>query len=438
VISEKLTQIIIPDQSIAQPYQPNTQIPTVCNIDKTCSSLLLEMDNKEKHLWVPTNGPMHYFKLIDNGSDVVYGPNLHGNDCFKFFHIGNRYFGALCIGRVLDENLIVPYKIEYKENGELQDNKLGIEIHLNIEDHSPFIVLNSTGMPEIVGIGYFEHLSAYKLFIIHYGSESHDIIDVPSDCMGRHDLQPVGQSDAIIRCINGKLLYFNGEHSTFSILPHSNIEIVSTCPNTASYVLVQGTGDIIFNKSGKIYQLSVNTNGQPLQIASAVCYATNEDEITYYFADVASGTIYELNLGDVVAGSSRHTLVPQIVRRSNTHDGSKISLYIDGPILWGKLTLSNHSDVTVYLIDLLTKKQSLPVTVNGPNVFVQLYAAEICEDTTITTNIPKQEQNSNNQNTADMLKFILPVAGVIIIIIIIVFLVLVYRRRRNRSQSCGM
>ena len=444
MISNKLANIIIPDRSISQPYEPDIEIPSVCNIDRTCSSLMLEVENKEnnlweKHIWAPNTDRTHYFKLSRNGSGtppVTYGPPLGPSNCFNFFHIENRRMGALCIGRVRDENLIVPYKILYDEQGGLQDNQLGISIHLNIDNHSPFIVLNSTREFEVVGISYFEHLSLYKLFVIHYNAESSDTIDVPSDCAGPHDLQPIKQSDVVIRCANGKVLYFDVWDFTFTTLPHNNIEIVSTCTNTTSFVLVKGTDNVIFNKSGVIYQLAMNTSGQQLRIASAVCYALNEDEITYYFADAITSAVYKLYLGDIITASSREAMFPQIVRDDVNRDGVMISLYIDGPILWGRLTV-NHSDVTVYITDLLTRKQSLPVSVNGPNVFVQLYTAEKCEDVTeeVPSEPPKVQENPNSQSISNMEYIFITLAAVIIIVIaLIVLTVFIVRRYRKRSR----
>ena len=445
MISNKLANIVIPDQSIVQPYEPEIEIPSVCNVEGTCSSLVLEVENQEsrlleKHIWSPNTGNMHYFKLNRNesGTPVTYGPNLYASNCFNIFHIENRRMGALCIGRVHDEDLIVPYKILYDEQGELQDNQLGIQIHLNMENHSPFIVLNSTQEFEVLGISYYEHLSSYKLFIIHYNAETSDIIDIPSNCTGPHDLQPIQQSNAIIRCANGKVLYFNVWDLSFTMLSHNNIEIISTCTNTTSFVLVQGTDNIIFNKSGVVYQLAVNTSSQPLRIASAVCHAVNKDEITYYFAD-ASGTIYKLYLGDVVTASSRQAMIPQIVRDGFNSNGVMINLYIDGPILWGRLTSSDHSDVTVYITDLLTMKQSLPVSVNGPNAFVQLYTAEKCakqEPTKLP--VPKEEENSNNQFIDDMGHVVLIVLAVVIVIVLLLVIVIavfiVHRRHRKRPR----
>lgn len=449
MISDKSTKIVIPDKSIVQPYEPDIQIPSVCNVDRTCSSLLFEVKNEqsrplEKHFWVPNNGPTRYYKLNVNGSDgppVNYGPTLHGNDCFKFFQIDNRRLGALCIGRVHDEHLIIPYKIQYNEEGELQDNQLGIQIHLNIEYHSPFIVLNNTEGLQVVGISYFEHLSEYKLFIIHYKSESYDVIDILPQCTGPHDLQPIKQSDVIIRCANGVVLYFNGWYSTFITLSHNNVEIMSVCTNTTSFVLVQDTGSIFFNKSGTIYQLSVNASGQPLRITSAVCHATDDDDITYYFFDAASNAVYKLYLRDIVTASSRQALVPQLVRNGFSHD-AVISLYIDGPILWGKQALFNSSDVTVYIIDLLTEKQSLPVSVNGPNVFVQLYTPEKCEHSTVTPTNPTngKQENSNGQAIGDMPQYVvIPVAVVTFLILLIILIgfpigFVVYHRRIRRPR----
>ena len=447
MISNKLAKIVIPDRSIAQPYEPEIEIPSVCNVEGTCSSLVLEVENEEnrleKHIWAPNTGRMHYFKLNRNESGtplVTYGPNLYASNCFNIFHIENHRMGALCIASVHNEDLIVPYKILYDEQGELQDNQLGIQIHLNMENHSPFIVLNSTREFEVIGISYYEHLSSYKLFIIHYNAETSDIIDVPSNCTGPHDLQPVQQSDAIIRCANGKVLYFNVWDLTLTTLTHDNIEIISTCTNTTSFVLVQGTDhNIIFNKSGVVYQLAVNTSSQPLRIASAVCHALNEDEITYYFAD-ASGTIYKLYLGDVVTASSRQAMIPQIVRAGDNSNGVMISLYIDGPILWGRLTSSDHSDVTVYITDLLTMKQSLPVSVNGPNAFVQLYTAEKCEHVTEEepTEPPLAENSSNSQFIDDMGHVILIVLVVVIIIVLLLIIVIVvffvYHRHHRRKR----
>ena len=448
-ISNKLAKIVIPDRSIAQPYEPEIEIPSVCNVDRTCSALVLEVEDQEsklleKHIWAPNTDHMHYFKLNRNESgtpSVTYGPNLYASNCFKFFHIENHRMGALCIERVHDEDLIVPYKILYNEQGELQDNQLGIQIHLNMENHSPFIVLNSTREFEVIGISYFEHLSLYKLFVIHYNAESSDIIDVPSNCTGPHDLQPIQQSDAIIRCADGKVLYFSVWDLTFSVLTHNNIEIISTCTNTTSFVLVQGMDDIIIfshGKSGVIYQLAVNTSGRPLRIVSAVCHALNEDEITYYFADAISGAIYKLYLGDVVTASSRQAMIPQTVRDGINSDGVMISLYIDGPILWGRLTSPNHSDVTVYITDLLTMKQSLPVPVNGPNAFVQLYTAEKCERTEEPpTEPPKAENSSNGPFIDDMGHVVLIVLVVVIIIVLLVIIVIavfIVHRRRHRKR----
>lgn len=447
VISNKLTQIVNPDRSIVQPYAPNIHIPSICSVDRTCNSLLFEVQDKEgrnleKHFWVPNSGLMYYYKLNVNVSDtipsVVNGPTLHGNYCFNYFHIENRRLGALCTGRIYDENLIIPYKIEYNEEGDLQDNQLGIEIHFNIDDHSPFIVLNNAGILTVLGITYFEHLSAYKMFIIHYNSESHDIIDVPSECAGPHDLQPVGQSDAVIKCANGKVLYFNGWYSTFTTLAHSNIEIVSTCANTTSFVLVPSIGNIIFNKSGIIYHLPMNTSGQSLRIASAVCHAFG-DEITYYFADATNGAIYELYLGDIVTSSSRQAMLPKVVRNDIPRNG-KISLYINGPILWAKFNSSD--DVVVYITELLTEKQSLPVQANGPNVFVELFTAEKCEQVTVSPPNPPtgKQQNPNDQTTDDMglyvlISSLLGVAIVIIIIIILLVVFIVYRHKKASHMS---
>lgn len=456
MISEELMQLVIPDRFIVQPYQADVRIPAVCNIDKTCSSLLLEVENKqssllEKHLWIPNNGSTRYFKLTEYTRDVphdtvvAYDPNLHGSNCFKFFRIatGNRHFGALCTDTILGEELIIPYKIQYNDDGELQDYKLGLQIHLNIENHSPFVVLYGTGSaPLVVGIIYFEHLSAYRLFIIYYDSaaESYDIVNVPSTCTGQHDLQPIAQSDVIIRCANGKIVYFNVEYLTFTTLSHSNIEIMSSCMDTASFVLVQGMGDIIFNKSGVTYQLSVNSSGQPLRITSAVCHAINEDDITYYFADATSGAVYELYLGDIVTTGNRQAMDPHVVTKLD--DRVITSLYIDGPILWGRVTSSNSSDATaVYLMNLLTMKQSPLVNINGPNVFVQ-YTAEQCEVTTDTITISStssgKKEDSNGQNVAHMIRYILISLGAVVVIVLLAIvsvIVFILYRHHKGSQS---
>ena len=445
VISDNLAQIVKPDQSVVQPYKPEITLPNVCNIDRTCSMLVYEVEIVrrkllEKHLWVPNNGPMNYFTINVNESSVTYGPTLHGNDCFKFFLIDSHHLGALCTGRLYDENLIIPYIIEYNEQGEPHSNRLsGVEIHLDIENHSPFIVLNNTGLLKAVGISYFEHLSVYKLIIIHYTKRGYDAIDVPPDCPGGHDLQPVNQSDAIIRCANGKVLYFNGFHSTFTTLTYSNIEIISTCPNTMSYVLVQGTDNIIFNKSGVMYHLSVNVSVRPLRIASAVCYATGEDDITFYYADTTSDKIYKLYLGGIITLGSREGMVPQIVRLDITSDGAMITLYNDGSILWDKLVVSNDSDVTVQLTNVLTGKQSSTITVKGPNVFVQLYTAEKCkDDITVKPIDDVLQQDSNNQTIAGLPQHIaIPlgvVIGIILLIIILIGVAVYMRRRRKASQ----
>lgn len=441
MISDKLAQIVIPDQSIVQPYYPDVTFPSVCNIDRTCSMLLYEVEIVrrkllEKHLWVPNNGPMNYFTINVNQSSVTHGPTLHGNDCFKFFLIDSHHLGALCTGRLYDENLIIPYVIEYNEQGEPHSNQLsGIEIHLDIENHSPFIVLNNTGMLKAVGISYFEHLSVYKLIIIHYTAGGYDAIDVPPDCPGGHDLQPVNQSDAIIRCANGKVLYFNGFHSTFTTLLYSNIEIISTCPNTMSYLLVQGTDNIIFNKSGVMYHLSVNTSVRPLRIVSAVCYATGEDDITFYYADTTSGKIYELYLGGIITLGSREGMVPQIVRSDITSDGAMITLYNNGPILWDKLAISNDSDVIVQLTDV---RQSSKITVKGPNVFVQLYTAEKCkDDITVKPIDDVLQQDSNNQTIAGLPQHIAIPLGVVIGIILLIIILIgfaVYMRCRRKAS----
>ena len=444
-MSDNLAQIVIPDQSIVQPYKPEITLPNVCNIDRTCSMLVFEVEIVrrkllEKHLWVPNNGPMNYFTINVNESSVTYGPTLHGNDCFKFFLIDSHHIGALCTGRLYDENLIIPYIVEYNEQGEPHSNRLsGVEIHLDIENHSPFIVLNNTGMLKAVGISYFEHLSVYKLIIIHYTAGGRDAIDVPPDCPGGHDLQPVNQSDAIIRCANGKVLYFNGFHSTFTTLTYSNIEIISTCPNTMSYVLVQGTDNIIFNKSGVMYHLSVNASVRPLTIASAVCYATGEDDITFYYVDTTSDKIYNLYLGGIITLGSREGIVPQIVRSDITSDGEMITLYNDGSILWDKLAISNDSDVSVQLTNVLTEKQSSKITVKGPNVFVQLYTAEKCkDDITVKPIDDVLQQDSNNQTIAGLPQHIAILLGVvigIILLIIILIGVAVYMRRRRKASQ---
>ena len=452
MISDNLVQIVKPDESIVQPYKVDITVPSACNIDRTCSSLLFEVEIvnegrklREKHLWIPDNGPMHYYTINVNESDesaVTHGPTLRGNDCFKFFHIDSRHLGALCIGRRYDEDLVVPYVIEYNEQGIPHDIPLGNDIHLNIENHSPFIVLNNTGMLKAVGISYFEHRSAYKLIIIHYNSGSDDVIDVPSDCPGPHDLQPVNQSNAIVRCANGKVLYFDGWHLTLTTLTgYSNIEIISTCPNTTSFVLVQGTDKIIFNKLGVNYHLSVNASVQPLRITYAACYATGEDDITFYYADTTSGVIYKLFLGDIITSTTRQGMVPQIVKGGKSSDGAIIGLYIDGPILWGKLAaISNRSDVT--MTDVLTERQSPLVAVNGPNVFVQLYTAEKCKvDATDKPTNDGKQQDSNDQSTGGIPQYVIPLGAVIGIILLIIFLigfVIIYMHRRRKGSQHRM
>ena len=453
MITDNLTQLVQLDDSIVQLYKADITIPSVCNIDRSCSSLLYEVEVvnegrkliREKHLWLPNSGPMHYFAIDVNGSvesAVTYGPALHGSDCFKFFHIDSHHLGALCIGRQHDENLIVPYIIEYNEQGIPHSIPLGNNIHFNIEKHSPFIVLNNTGMLKAVGISYFEHRSAYKLVVIHYdpGSDP-DIVDVPSDCSGPHDLQPVNQSNAIIRCANGTVLYFDGWHLTLTTLPYSNIEIISTCPSTTSFVLIQGTNNIIFNRLGVNYYLSVNASiQQPLAITYAVCYATGEDDITLYYADTTSGKIYKLFLADIVTSTSRQGMVPLVVRGSKSSDGAIRGLYIDGPILWSKMVKSNRSDVNIYMTDVLTGKQGPLVTANGPNVFVQLYTPEKCEVDPIvkTTDDNVKQEDSNNQSTGGIPQYILPVGVVIGIILLVIFLigsVIIYMHRRRRKTS---
>ena len=115
-----------------------------------------------------------------------------------------------------------------------------------------------------------------------------------------------------------------------------------------------------------------------------------------------------------------------------------ISLYIDGPILWGRLTLSNHIDVMVYITDLLTNKQSLPVSVNGPNAFVQLYTAEKCQHAPQEpTGPPKAEKNSNSQFMNDVGHVILIVVLVVafmIIVLLVIILLTVYIVRHHRKR----
>ena len=448
MISNKLVKKVIPDQSIVQPYQPDIRIPDVCSVDRACNSLILEMENKEsrqweKHIWAPNIGHTHYFILNENTTEVprvTNGPILYASNCFKFFHVQNRRMGALCIENKFGEDLVVPYKILYDEQGtRLQENPLGIKIHLNLENHSPFIFLNGTEEFEVIGISYYEHLSSYKLVVIHFNGESKDIFDVPSNCSGPHDVQPIGQSDVIIRCANGKVLYYNVWYSTFTMLTHNNIALMSTCTNTTWFVLVQEGDKIIFNKSGVIYQVSLNNSGQPLTIASAVCYANSKDEITYYYADATTNAVYKLYLGDIP--NTKQALVPQLIRDDVGSDG-RLSLYNDGPILWGRLT-SNHSDVIVYITNLLSNRRSPSVSVNGPSVFVQLYTPGKCEEvypTETTGQLNKKQDDSNGQVVGDtgIILIVLGVVVLIIVLAIVIVAVLIILHRHSKRPVPSM
>ena len=443
MISNKLVKKVIADPSIVQPYQPDIQIPAVCNVDRTCNSLVLVVENKEsrqleKHIWAPNRGHLHYFKLNENTAEVpplTNGPILYPSNCFKFFHVQDHRMGALCIENEAGEDLVVPYKILYDEQGiEPQVNQLGIKIRLNLENHSPFIFLNGTEEFEVIGISYYEHLQSYKLLVINFNEESNDIVDMPSNCSGPHDVQPIGQSDVVIRCANGKVLHYNVWHSTFTMLTHNNVEVMSTCTNTTSFVLVQEGDKIIFNKSGVIYQSSLNNSGQPLTIASAVCYADSKDDITYYFADATTNAIYKLYLEDIA--NTKRALLPQIVRNDVGRDG-RLSLYNNGPILWGRLT-SNHNDVTVYITNLLSNRQSTSISVNGPNVFVQLYTPGKCEvvyPTETTDQSYKKQDNPNTQGVSNMgiILIVLAVVVLIIVLAIVIVSVLIILRYRGKQ-----
>jgi len=442
VISEGLVQKVIPSgdgSQRIQSYPFDYEFHPLCNVNGTCKALLARHNDKQKHIWIPSAGHAQYYQLNEGSNIIAMSSELHGENCFDFFSISARVIGALCLRTTPDEHLVVPFKINVSTAG-VHDNQLGIELHINVDDHSPFINLyDDRGGPVVLYVTFAEHLSSYKLVVIRYHSEDYVIVDIPSGCMHPHDLQPVGEYDALIRCDNGVLLYYNGDNLALTQLAHRNIEIISSCVNSSSFIMVQDISSILFNDStsGIVYSISVDTSGldtPSFTVTSAVCYAHGND-ISFYFTSRESNYVYQIHLGDIARGRS---VAPQIIKLGDAQNSEPVSLKIDGYILWGTQKRSD-TDIRVYLVNLLTQEHSR-ASVSGSTVFVLQYRVPQCNDSEtplITVNPPNNAERHSTNHSTNILWYILIPAGVLVVLAVVSFsaLYFIIRCQRHKKKS---
>ena len=416
----------------------------LCIVDGTCRALLAKFDNGQKHFWTPSIGHPQFY-LLNNESNMVISSKseLHGENCFNFFPVTDQTIGTLCLRTTPYEYLIVPYKINIS-NSDVRDYRLGIELHINIDDHSPFINLYDDRGTVVLYITYAEHLSSYKLVVIRYHFEGYVVIDIPSVCARPRDLKPIGEYDAVIRCENGTVLYYNGDNLALSKLPNGNIEIVSSCVNSSSFVMIQDMNNIFFNdsRSGEVYVISINTSGlEPLlhTITSAVCYCSGSDIDFYFTASGESSNIYQINLEDIVTASSKSSTIPKVLEPANSNRPMSYKLYIDGSILWGKQILSNN-DIRIFLYDLVTQKRGRASITSGSPVFVFQYSTSQCNVVQIIDVIPppnKDERTSSSVQTGTLISIIVPtlVFVFVTVIIVAVAIVVIHHQRKIRHSQ---
>jgi len=450
IISEQVAQIVTlndDDAPLNVEHYPfefhfNHQL---CMVDGTCRALLSEFDDGKKYFWTPSIDHPQFYHLNNESNMVISSESeLHGENCFNFFPISDQFIGALCLHTTPVEHLVVPYKINVS-NSDVRDYRLGFELHINVDDHSPFITLNDDRAPVVLYVTYAAHLSAYKLVVIRYYSEDYVIIDIPVGCTHPRDLQPVGEYDALIRCENGTLLYYNGDNLALSKLPNGNIEIVSSCVNSSSFILVQDMNNIFFNdsRSGEVYVISINTNEvePPLHtITSAVCYC-NEGSVDFYFTAYGeSSNIYRINLDDIITTKNENSTIPKVFEAATLQSNVRASykLYIDMSILWGKQTRSEN-DERIFLYDLATQKKGR-ASINGASLaFVLQYSAPQCVTPIIDVippNRAESESKSSGQNDT-YVSILAPIAAAFILIsaiIVIAIMIIIIRHRRKIRQ----
>ena len=454
IISEELAQIVTPNDGNAplnvEPYPFDFQFNhQLCIVDGTCRALLGKFDDGQKHFWVPGIGHTRFYQLNNKSNTVISSESeLHGENCFYFFPVSNQFIGALCLRTTSFEHLVVPYKINVS-NRDVRDYQLGFELHIDIDDHSPFVNLNDNRAPVILYVTYAEHLSAYKLVVIRYHSEDYVIIDIPARCIHPHDLQPVGEFDALIRCENGTILYYNGDNLALSKLPNGDIKIVSSCVSSSSFILVQDMNNIFFNdsRSGAVYVISINTNElepTPHTITSAVCYCNGSSIDFYFTASGESSDIYRINLDDIIITKSKNSTIPKVFEAATLQNNVPASykLYIDMPILWGKQTQSEN-DERIFFYDLATNKKGRASINSASLVLVLQYSAPQCVVPIIDVVPPNRaESESKSVHNGTVISILAPTAAAFILITAIIIaaitIIIICRRRRIRQNRLSL
>ena len=430
IISTNVIQKLIPKESRQEPYPFNLQLPEIClSNDGTCRALLEKLSDGRKLFWVPNVGHVRFYQLSDTPPyQIISSSELSAQDCFNYFPISDQVIGVICLRSTPDEFLVVPYKITVTAD-DIHSNKLsGVELHINVGDHLPFINLIDDSGSVVLYVTYVEHLSAYKLVIIRFGAAKYDSLDIPSGCIDPHRLQPVGDRDAILGCTNGKLFYYNGDNLALTEMLYDNIATVSNCGNTTSFVMVQNTHTIIYNRTGETYVLLVEPS--PPSITSAVCYSHGSD-VLYYFTTRENDAVYWIDLEDFFMSENKRTTAPEVLLNASDHNNGPINLCIDGQVLWRKNALQNNV-TSVYLFDLIAEQHS-HTFVSGSTVFVQLYkATEKCNEVPLIVVDPAESVINTKSNTKDMLITILSILSFLVLVAVVVssavIIYVMYRR----------
>ena len=447
VVSEGLLQKVNltgDDIQRIQSYQMDLHFHPICNVDKTCKALL----DGSGHLWLPSTGRIQYHQIKDAGLES--STKLHGEDCFNFVSITSLVIGALCLHTTAEEVLVVPHKIVYVNNHhDVRDNHLGIELHINVSDHSPFIILQDDSGPVVLYITYRwygEDLPPYSLVIIRFSFENYDVISVPSECTGPHDLQPVGNRDGIVRCSNGIVLYYNGDNPMLMPLPYGSIEAIASCSNLTSLVLVQDAQRILFkdsstddtNDENGIYGISLNTSGlvpPPNVISSPVCFASQDgNNIDFYFTSEHNNTVYQVSvLDNVVKAEIKDSNIPKVFKRLSSQNNLPIKLFIDEVSLWGK------QGTSIFISNLVTKKNA-KISISSPVVFVLQYTAAHCEIPIIKVHPPNNEERVSTRRSHGtiIISILVSTVALLVVTAVIVFITIYFIRCRQDRSGTGM
>lgn len=430
VISTISIQKLILNESRHVSYPFNLRLPQVClSDDRTCKALLVELRDGQKILWTPSTGHVQYHQLSNMPPhQVISSSELPVQDCIDYFPISDQLIGALCIRNTPEELLVVPYTVSLTP-GDIRISKLGVQLHIDIDNHLPFAHLIDDNGAIVLYVTYVHHLLTYKLVVIRFGTANKDLLDIPSDCIGPHDLLPVGDRDAILGCTNGNLFYYNGDNLALTKIPYDNIATVTNCGNTTSFVMFQNGYSIIYNRSGEIFVPPIELS--PSSIISAACYSHGSDVSFYYSGE--DDAVYWIDLEDLVRSQNKHFTVPELLIPASNHNDGPINLYIDGSALWRKNTAQNNV-TNVYLFDLITMQHS-QVLVSGPTVLVQLYATveKKCDDE-VLINPADNVDNSNRGNKNTIPIAVLSVVGFFVLVAVavlsaIIIYVVHYQRR---------